>query len=265
MDWERDKRPKDLGADIKRRIELRASLFSGRPGAFRGGFIWGAVICLIGVAILLDHMGFIAVEHLYRFWPLILVLAGVINLTCRSGRAWGAILLLAGIVLQLDELGIAHIRIWDLWPLAIIAVGAMLIWSSLEARRRVAPGNPASSGAGDSDSTLNMVAVFGGSERRVGSQTFKGGKAMAVFGGIELDLRDAVIEGDEAVLELNCIFGGVEIHVPRTWNVDGRCIPLFGGYSDETRQAVVTDPATQKEKRLVITGTVLFGGVEISN
>ena|ERR1700676_199209 len=273
MDWERDQRPEDRGADIKRgikadikrRMELRASLVSGRPGDFPWGFIWGALICLIGVAILLDHLGFIAVEHLYRFWPLILVLAGVINLTSRSGRAWGAILLLVGVVLQLDELGIAHIRIWDLWPLAIIAVGAMLIWSSLEARRRSAAGNPDSPSTGDSDSTLNIVAVFGGSERRVGSQTFRGGKAMAVFGGIELDLRDALIEGEEAVLELNCVFGGVEIHVPRTWNVDGRCIPVFGGYSDETRQAVVTDPATQKEKRLVITGTVLFGGVEISN
>jgi predicted membrane protein len=273
MDREPDKRPEDLGAhlkraiesDIKRRFEARATLFSARPLTFHGGFIWGAVICLIGVAILLDHMGFIAVEHLYRFWPLILVFAGLVNLSCREGRLWGGILLAAGVILQLDELGIAHIRIWDLWPLAIIGVGAMIIWSSFEARRRTNPSDPASPTVGDSDSTLNMVAVFGGSERRVGSQAFRGGKAMAVFGGIELDLRDALIEGDEAVLELNCIFGGVEIHVPRTWNIDGRCIPVFGGYSDETRQAVVTDPATQKQKTLVITGNVLFGGVEISN
>ena len=274
MDGERDKRPgEDLGAhirrhieaDIKRRIELKTSLFPSHPLGFHGGFIWGAVICLIGVAILLDHLGFVAVEHLYRFWPLILVLAGVVNLSCRQGRLWGGVLLVAGIVLQLDELGIAHIRIWDLWPLAIIAVGAMLIWSSFDARRTMSPNNPGSPVPGDSDSTLNMVAVFAGSERRVGSQAFRGGKAMAVFGGIELDLRDALIEGDEAVLELNCIFGGVEIHVPRNWNVDGRCLPLFGGYSDETRQAVVTDPVTQKQKTLVITGNVLFGGVEISN
>jgi hypothetical protein len=60
MDGEHDRHPENLGADIKRRIELETSAISGRRGDFRWEFVWGALICLIGVAILLDHMGFIA-------------------------------------------------------------------------------------------------------------------------------------------------------------------------------------------------------------
>ncbi len=242
---------------------IKAGVFIGgrRHPDFRWGFVWGALICIVGVALLLDHMGLFDASHLFRFWPVLLILGGIINLSNPSARTWGAILLIAGVVLQLDNLGLAHIRIWDLWPLVIIAVGLTLIWSSFEARRRTAQGSAIVS---DSDSTVNLVAVFGGCERRVGSQTFRGGKVMSVFGGVELDLRDALIEADEAVLDINCVFGGVEIHVPRNWNVDGRCIPVFGGYSDETRQAVSAD-GSQKEKRLVLTGTILFGGVEVSN
>jgi predicted membrane protein len=261
MDPEREKSNRP---NIRMGVFMRSGAGCRQHSDFRWGFIWGALICLVGVALLLDHMGLFDASRLFRFWPVTLILAGIVNLTNRSGRAWGAILLIAGVVLQLDNLGLAHIRIWDLWPLAIVAVGLMLMWSSFEARRRSAPGTPGSPAVLDSDSAINMVAVFGGSERRISSQNFRGGKAMAVFGGVELDLRDATIEGDEAVLELNCVFGGVEIHVPRNWNVDGRCIPIFGGYSDETRQSVATD-AAPKIKTLVITGTVIFGGVEISN
>ncbi len=244
---------------------VHVGFVSGTPRGPESGFLWGAVICIVGITFLLDRMGWIEAGRIFRFWPMILVLAGILNMRTPAGRGWGLILLIAGVLLQLNGLGLAHVRIWDLWPLIIIAVGLTLIWSSIEARRRGAQ-NPGSTRPSlDSDSTVNLVAVFGGCERRVGSQAFRGGKAMAVFGGIELDLRDATIEGDEAVLDLNCVFGGVEIHVPRNWNIDARCVPVFGGYSDETRQAIAADPTIEREKRLVITGTVLFGGVEISN
>jgi hypothetical protein len=107
---------------------------------------------------------------------------------------------------------------------------------------------------------MNAVAVFGGCERRVAIQNFQGGRATALFGGIELDFRDADMES-EAILEVNCIFGGVEIRVPETWHVHSRSLPVFGGYEDKTSQP----HSPGKTKTLIVTGMVIFGGVEIKN
>lgn len=247
----------------KRQQLLAGIMIGGRrhPEASRVGFVWGLMIAAIGVALLLDHLDLIRVGSLLRFWPLILVCFGVGHLFTPSSRVWGIILILIGAVFQLNNLGILHAGIADLWPVAIIAAGLFLMWGAMKA-----PVAVSSSGPGDPlADTLNAVAIFGGCERRINSQTFRGGRAMSVFGGIELDLRDANIEGDEATLDVNCIFGGVEIRVPTTWNVHSTSIPVLGGYSDKTHSPSVTDSSAPKRKTLVISGAVIFGGVEISN
>jgi predicted membrane protein len=232
----------------------------GQPEASRVGLVWGALIVAAGVALLLDHMGLIVIGSLFRFWPMIPVFFGVGHLFTRSHRAWGVILIAVGVIFQLKNLGITRFGFADLWPIAIIAVGLVLMWGALKPP-------VASTGSSDSSSTemFNAVAIFSGCERRVKSQNFKGGRATSIFGGVELDLRDAKIEGDEATIEVNCIFGGAEIRVPDSWNVHSKSIPVLGGYSDKTRISSAEDAAGGKRKTLIITGVVVFGGVEIDN
>ncbi|HXN53549.1 MAG TPA: DUF5668 domain-containing protein [Candidatus Acidoferrum sp.] len=236
-------------------------------GDFRWGLVWGAIIVLIGVALLLDHMGIAPFDRLYRFWPMILVAFGIMNIVTESNRGFGLLLIGAGIILQLNKLGFLHLTFAELWPLAIIGVGLLVMWGSLETRGFLRSKTMADSAAqgGGLQSTLNAVAVFGGSERAISSQNFRGGKATSIFGGIELDFRDADIEGEEAVLEINCIFGGVEIRVPETWHVHSRSLPVFGGYTDKTRATKTPGETSIKKKTLIITGMVLFGGVDIRN
>jgi hypothetical protein len=117
-------------------------------------------------------------------------------------------------------------------------------------------------GAGGSQAMLNAVAVFGGCERRVSDPNFQGGRVTAIFGGVELDFRDADI-ASEAILEINCVFGGVEIRVPETWHVHSRNFPVFGGYEDKTRHP--GNPAIGSPKTLIVSGMVVFGGIEIKN
>jgi predicted membrane protein len=231
-----------------------------QPEASRVGLVWGALIVAAGVALLLDHMGFIAIGSLFRFWPMILIFFGVGHLFTPSNRTWGGILIVVGAVFQLNRLGVTHLRFADLWPLAIIAVGLILMWGALKPPF-------VAKGSVDAADVLEAVAIFGGTERRIKSQTFKGGRATSIFGGVELDFRDANIDGDEATLDINCIFGGVEIRVPDTWNVHSRSIPVLGGYSDKTgpSSSAPKDPSSPKRKTLIVTGTVIFGGVEIAN
>jgi predicted membrane protein len=248
-------------------------------GDFRWGIVWGLVIVAIGVALLLDHMGIIPFGHIYRYWPLILVLFGLMNVTTQSGRGFGILLIIAGGLLQLNSLGLIHLSFADIWPMAIIAVGLLLIWGSLETRGAVRrkfkvdwtkPGAAEAfrqhimDAVSETDTSLNAVAIFGSSERHFTGQHFQGGKVTSIFGGVELDFSDAEID-DEAVLEINCVFGTVEIRVPESWHVHSRSLPVFGGFEDKTRKARVEQPEGAKRKTLVVTGMVVFGGVEIRN
>jgi hypothetical protein len=108
---------------------------------------------------------------------------------------------------------------------------------------------------------LEEWAVFGGSQRRVDSQDFKGGEVSAVFGGVELDLRPAVIIQDEVVIEADAVFGGIDIQVPENWNVIVEGHGIFGGYDDKTLHTMREDA----RPRVIVTGTAAFGGVVIKN
>jgi predicted membrane protein len=250
-------------ANLKDKIRMGAANRAKEcgPGSFQHGIIWGGVICAFGVVLLLDHMGILSADRLWRYWPLLLIFAGVVNLASQPGRrVWGALLIAIGTLFQLDSLHILRFSWGELWPLAIIAAGAMMIWGSIESRRV-----RAASATGDAPNSMNSTAVFGGVERRVTVRDFRGGRVSAVFGGVELDFRDADMEGDQAVLEVNAIFGGAEIRVPETWKVEQRGQTLFGGYTDTTRLSAAKDGNAPITKTLLITGTTLFGGVEVTN
>ena len=264
---------RELRAQIERETRDQGEQGIKRPkvmiaGDFRWGLVWGAIIVFVGVSLLLDHMGIGSFERIYRFWPMILVVFGVMNIVTESNRGFGILLIGAGVVLQLNKLGFLHLTFAELWPLAIIGMGLIVMWGSLETRgllrSKNTPESVTSTGS-DLRNTVHAVAVFGGSERTISSQNFRGGKATSIFGGIELDFHDADIEGEEAMIEINCIFGGVEIRVPDTWHVHSRSLPVFGGYTDKTRASKVPDQTAAKKKTLVITGMVLFGGVDIKN
>jgi predicted membrane protein len=230
-------------------------------GRGTSGLFWGAFLVLGGVALLLDHMGILSVDRLWRFWPLLLVGVGIPNIMRREHRLWGVLLITGGVFLQLNELGIAHFGWNTIWPVLLIAIGLMLMWGAFEVRRR--PSSPRTSG--DPRTTLNESALFGGIERRVTSQDFQGGQINAVFGGVEIDLTDASMQADEATLEINAIFAGVELRLPETWEVAFRGTPIFGGISDKTRVSRTVDLNDPRRKVLILTGAVIFGGVEIKN
>jgi predicted membrane protein len=225
------------------------------------GVIGGAIIISIGLVFLLDNLGVISISHLWQFWPLILVVGGLASLTSPAGRIKGAILILLGVLLELDTLGIAHFRWSSLWPLIIILAGIMIMWSTLESRRTGAA-------AGDPRTTLNEFALFGGIERRVTSLDFQGGNVTAMFGGIELDLRQAAISADQAELSVNAFCGGCELRVPDNWEIVSRGQGIFGGYVDSTRgynYEIKPDNPVAPRKTLIVRGIAVFGGVEIKS
>jgi len=110
-----------------------------------------------------------------------------------------------------------------------------------------------------SDSSFNDLAVMGGVKRTNLTKDFRGGAATAVMGGVELDLRDAVMDRKEAVLDVSSVMGGVKVRVPASWTVVSRVNSIMGGFKDDTRH-----PASD-DHRLLLKGTVLMGGLTVMN
>src|SRR5262249_15361904 len=147
--------------------------------------------------------------------------------TGASGRGFGAVVTILGAWILLHNLGFVPFRARYLWPALLIFVGSAMVWRGFGGGRVNAATN-------DSSSTVHALAVLGGAERRVNSQSFQGGDANAILGGCEIDLRKASISGGEAVIDCFAFWGGIEIKVPEDWTVSVRGVPLLGAFSDRT-------------------------------
>lgn len=232
-------------------------------GSISPGLIFGFAIVAIGVIFLLDNFG-VPVGFLWGYWPVILIavgLAKIIDSRETSARTGGAIIMIVGLVLIADKIHLPFLSnrsLWDLWPLALIAFGFMMLWGALEGKGVAGVPFGGTSVAG----SVNMLSIFGGSNRKV-SGDFKGADLVAIFGGGGLDLRNASMSGDEAVVSVNAIFGGFEVRVPETWLVQVQVTGIFGGHEDKTHQP---DPRlVPNPKRLLVRGSTIFGGLGVKN
>jgi predicted membrane protein len=219
----------------------------------------GLAVIAVGLMFLLDNLGWLDLDMGVQFWPVVLVVAGVLKIMgARStkGNIIGAALLAAGVLLLLKGLGILAIGWNVLAPVAMIGAGLFVVARSTMLRHAGAGHARPVKDAGDD--AVFATAVLGVYKRRITSQQFAGGEITAIMGGCELDLRDAALAGD-AVVNVFALMGGIAIQVPADWSVQLEGAPILGGIEDATLRP--KDGA----KRLVVRGYAIMGGVEIRN
>jgi hypothetical protein len=222
--------------------------------------LFGLAVIGIGVLALLDNLHLFDIALLRTFWPLGLVLWGLSRLAWprhRGSGLFGLILIGVGLVLTGQNLGYVHFHWRDWWPVLVILGGLSILM------RGFFPGRMA--GRGLQASTLqhgelvDISASFSAVSQRNDSRAFKGGRITSTFGGVELDLTQAAIEGPEARLDISARFSGIEVRVPRDWQIVVEVASTFGGVEDKTVPPMSTGP------RLVLRGEVMFGGVEVKH
>ena len=225
---------------------------------YQGRIFAGILIIVIGVIFLLGSLDRIDVGDLLSdYWPLILIAVGLWHLLAHNFRqvGTGLILITVGSVFMLNKWGILGTNFWSVfWPVIIIAVG---LWILLKPRFKGYSGRIPEI----KDDDLDAFVIFAGITRRLESKEFRGGKATALFGGIELDFTGAKLAGNEATIDLTAMFGGIEVRVPRNWKVVVDSHAILGGVDDKHR----TDSPDQIEATLFIKATAIFGGVDIKN
>ncbi len=105
-----------------------------------------------------------------------------------------------------------------------------------------------------------MVAFFSGVRRRGAWQVPPDMQAVTVFGGIDLDFRQAVLPPGEIRFRATCVLGGVEIIVPPEMRVIDDGWAIMGG--------IEVPPATPESNApgapvLRLTGVTILGGVAV--
>lgn len=153
-----------------------------------------------------------------------------------------------------------------IWPTILILVGALMFFTANRKRRNNAQVSfnaqvyQAENLNQDSNDFIVERAVFYGSKRNINSATFKGGDLVIVFGGTELDLTQCQIE-QEAIMNLVVVFGGLKLTVPNDWVVTSEVVNILAGLEDKREKGVPRDT----NKKLTLSGTLIFGGIEISS
>ena len=248
--------------------------------------IWGGLFLLvIGSALLLERAGFPFPSWLFQ-WPVILIITGIFFgiKTNFRGPAW-AILLVIGSVFLIERIEPSYALRRYTMPLIIITVGLIIIFRPKKYRfenfpqcdsnpqkrlfqpQKAMPSDPLPgehfpvSGHLSKQDYINSVAIFGGIRKVIVSKNFQGGDVVAVFGGNEIDLSQADING-QVVLEVTQIIGGTKLILPSHWNVRSEMVAFFGGIEDKRQ---IPSGATHYEKILVLRGNSIFGGIDIRN
>ena len=107
--------------------------------------------------------------------------------------------------------------------------------------------------------TRLSVAVMSGVERRGRWRVPVDSTAFAFMGGVDLDLRSAILSGPVTTITAVAIMGGVEVIVPPGVHVEMHGLPLLGGWSNHVREEDLPPHAPEVHVR----GFALMGGVEV--
>jgi len=216
--------------------------------------IFGLAIIVVGVVLFLENMGVIGNVRIWVWWPLILIVLGITQLAQpRQNRqiCGGLLLLLIGGLFLGSNLGYFSFKFWDLWPLILILIGFSILKQTVWGRKVT----------GQGPDFIHLSFVLGGGDHTFSSKKLNGGKISAVLGGGSIDLREADFEGDQIEINVFAFWGGFDITVPKQWQVNVLATPLLGGIENKAHAEATTGAA----KTLIITGSIIMGGVEIKN
>lgn len=106
-------------------------------------------------------------------------------------------------------------------------------------------------------SPARFVGIFSGPSRRGAWVVPSEIQSLALFGGVTIDLTDAIWTSDTIEVNLAAMFGGITITVPAGVEVVDQTVCVFGGTD------VKSTRVAPGGRRLIVKGFCAFGGVEV--
>ncbi|HKM94894.1 MAG TPA: LiaF domain-containing protein [Prolixibacteraceae bacterium] len=229
-------------------------------------FFFGFILLLIGLAMILERSGILRWE-IYDFllsWKMLLVAIGA-YVFISGNRGAGIVVMSLGAFFMLPDIFKDYHQIKRFfWPSIILILGLAVMLGDKKNKRfknKEFKFNEGSSNV--SSDFFDEFVVFGGREINMATSNLIGGHSTAIFGSVEIDLRQCEISPNGCTIELTTIFGGNVLKVPNDWTILNKVTTIFGGYSDLR----IKDPSymPNPSKTIVLTGVCIFGGSEVRN
>ncbi len=219
--------------------------------------IWGLVFIILGVIIGTNALGITNIDIFFNgWWTLFIIipcLAGLFKETSKLGNLIGLVI---GIALLLSCQNIISFDIiWKLtFPTILVIIGINIIFKDVFNSKI----NEEIKKLNKNNLDNNYCSTFSSQKIKVDKEKFKSTNLDAVFGGIELDLRNSIIEKD-VIINCSSIFGGIDIYVPENVKVKIKSNSIFGGVDEKNKKK----STNENSPTIYINATCVFGGVEI--
>ena len=219
--------------------------------------LWGLTLILIGLIFGGNALGITNIDLFFDgWWTLFIIVPCFIGLFKEVDKTPNIIGLIIGVSLLLACQDIIKFDlIAKLWfPAILICIGISVIFKDTiggKVKYEIKKLN---------ENKINQneyCATFSGQDIKFDGEKFDGADLTAVFGGIECDLRKAIIESD-TVINTSSIFGGIDIFVPENVKVKVKSSSIFGGVSNKKKNSEIDGAHT-----IYINATCLFGGVDV--
>ena len=214
--------------------------------------LWGLAIILVGVGYLGEILNIWDFNLFFNgWWTLFIIVPGVISIIESGFNVGNSFCVILGTLLLLSYQDIVPRGIlWKMmFPVILILIGfSILFRNSFNNTKKI---------NFNKDGVRNVFAIFGGQEIKPMNEKFFGVNGSAIFGGITINLRNAIIQ-ENSVINITTIFGGANIILPPNVLVKTSGIPIFGGIDNKADTPVGQDFPT-----IYIEATCIFGGVEI--
>ena len=220
---------------------------------------------IVGLLLVIVGVGYVGnVLNLWDFtiffkgwWTMFIILPCIIGLVNHGFTMSNFVGLLVGLfLLVMQQTGIQVLRNL-MFPVILVGIGLMIIFKSKSfTNKRVIDSK--------TSGTFNVpsyTAVFTSKTVVIkGGEVFRGASAASIFGGIELDLRNADIR-DDIVLDVDCVFAGMDIKLPSYVNVESNVSAMFSGTDVKRKNH---DPMEGvKISTVTLTGSCMFAGITV--
>ena len=217
--------------------------------------LWGVLLVVVGVIFGLNALDITHIDVFFDgWWCLFIIVPCFIDLFKEKNKTGNIIGLVIGcsLFLACQDFITFEIIFKLAIPFIIVVFGVSLLIKGLfnnDVNKKIEVNNK-----GD---VREVYATFSGEKLNYANEKVDNINLNAIFGGIDVDLKDAIIDGD-IIINTTCIFGGIDIkNVSDDIDVKVVSTSIFGGVSNKV--------SSDKKRRatLYINAVCVFGGVDI--
>ncbi len=223
---------------------------------------WGLLLILLGAVLLAQvfHIFPYRVWDVIWSWQMILIVIGLFSLVNNQSKVIGIVLISIGAFFLIEDYWVfpEYLR-RAFWPAVLIVFGGYLVISP----PKYFKSRKGQRGKEDGRDFLEEVSIFGGGEKVVTSNEFKGGRITSIFGGSKINLMNSQLADGNNIIDTFSLFGGTTLIVPAGWTVKVEVTSIFGGFSDKRQR--MPNLVFDQQKALIVKGLAIFGGGEVKS